>query len=424
MKDTRYSTNKINRRLEFGFYNNNRSVNHTKMLSFVFVFLLNVCFVSGQIVTQFKPANPFHFTPEQSWEMDIINMFESSLRVKASATIYIEGNATPITEMTSEVLMLNRGHNSFNAMTTQTESIRFFDPDIGTYVQSVGKYPAGKYRICVRLQCVTPDCDGLSANALLSESLQCREVIVELPTPLILTTPFDKSELENTRPVFTWIPPMPVGGILELRYLYTLVEKREGQSKIDAIKRNRPIIRDEFVERPTLMYPLDVDELEYEKDYVWQVEAWYGNLFIATSEVWEFKIVLDSIIEIVNFSQSFIELGKQDGSILYGAVGELKFRHDSRKENASLKCTILDDKEQKTGQPLVFTLRQGDNRFVVDFKNHDGIKHEKTYLLFFEDEKKNIFKVRIKYIEPEESEEAEVIKKRKSEIQNEQKEKE
>jgi len=244
---------------------------------------------TAQIQVNLRPINPFHFTPEHSWEMDVISMKEKSFRVKVFAQISTK-NHQLIADLESDALLINKGMNSFNSLTTQTQRINYSLADYGNLVSAIGKFPAGEYIVCLKFQCLTPDCDGAGSDAIFLEPNLCRDVKVELPTPLLLASPFDKSEIEEKRPMFTWIPPMPIGGMLELRYVYTLTEKREGQSNIDAIRRNRPIVQDRYVERPTLFYPLDIEELEYEKDYVWQVEAWYGNIYIATSEVWELKL--------------------------------------------------------------------------------------------------------------------------------------
>lgn len=373
--------------------------------------------ISAQIQVNLRPINPFHFTPEHSWEMDVISMEEKSFRVKVFAQIFTK-NHQLIADLESDVLMINNGMNSFNSLTTQTQRINFSMADYGNLISTIGKFPSGEYIVCIKFQCLTPDCDGAGSEALPLEPNLCRDVKVELPTPLLLATPFDKSEIDEKRPMFTWIPPMPIGGMLELRYVYTLTERREGQSNIDAIRRNRPIIQDQFVERPSLFYPLDIEELEYEKDYVWQVEAWYGNVYIATSEVWEFKLKEeDSIIEIINYSQSFIEIAKQDGSSFYNIAEELKIRYNSRINSEILGCTIKDENGNQIGSVINLNTVVGDNRFSINLKDVNGIKNGKTYSIEFKSNNGKIFKFSIVYYDLKKVEGAEIIRKRKSEIE-------
>lgn len=297
--------------------------------------------ISAQIQVNLRPINPFHFTPEHSWEMDLISMEEKSFRVKVFAQIFTK-NHQLIADLESDVLMINNGMNSFNSLTTQTQRINFSMADYGNLISTIGKFPSGEYIVCIKFQCLTPDCDGAGSEALPLEPNLCRDVKVELPTPLLLATPFDKSEIDEKRPMFTWIPPMPIGGMLELRYVYTLTERREGQSNIDAIKRNRPIIQDQFVERPSMFYPLDIEELEYKKDYVWQVEAWYGNIYIATSEVWEFKLK-EEIEE--KDTIKFLKLDIKPNTAFYSLKSNsvLCFTIEDKFKNNIEKTELLDD---------------------------------------------------------------------------------
>lgn len=317
-------------------------------LFWALIFSLNI---SAQIQVNLRPINPFHFTPEHSWEMDVISMNEKNFRVKLLAQVLTK-NHHLIADLESDVLVINKGMNSFNSLTTQTQRINFSIVDYGHLISTIGKFPSGEYVVCVKFQCLTPDCDGAGSDALSLEPNLCRDVNVELPTPLILASPFDKSEIEDKRPMFTWIPPMPIGGMLELRYLYTLAERREGQSNIDAIRRNRPIIQDQFVERPSLFYPLDVDELEYEKDYVWQVEAWYGNVYIATSEVWEFKLKIEEE-KIDTFRYIKLDLKQSVEFYSVKSNGVLGFTIEDKFKNTIEKIELLNDLNKVVNSDII-----------------------------------------------------------------------
>lgn len=401
----------------------NKTVTLGKAAALSLLFFAVSFSVRGQMQVQMHPINPFHFTPEQSWEMDIISMKEKSFRVRAFARISGKSGQV-IADLESDVLIISKGLNSFNSLTTQTQKIYYSQSDYGGYVDAVGKFPSGEYRVCLRFECLMSDCDGAGSDALPLEPFLCRDVKVELPTPLLLATPFDKSELEEKRPMFTWIPPMPIGGMVELRYVFTLAERREGQSNIDAIRRNRPIIQDKYAERPSLFYPLDAEELEYEKDYVWQVEAWYGEVYIATSEVWELKLkVEDSIIEIINFSQSYIELNKQDGGVVYNVADELRLRYDTRLSSDILTCTIRQDIGNQTGSEIKLNTVLGDNRISINLKEHKGISHGNTYVLEFKNSSGKVFKIKIVYYDIDKAEGTEVIRKRKSDLEEEEYEK-
>ncbi|HEY1047873.1 MAG TPA: hypothetical protein VGF79_15640, partial [Bacteroidia bacterium] len=153
-----------------------------------------------------------------------------------------------------------------------------------------GTYPSGTYRICLWTECAQPDCNGAGQNAGSIEMPVCIQVNVENPTPLVLAFPTDKSEIDETRPTYTWIPPAPIAGIGGLNYTMTLVEMMDGQSKSDALTMNRPIIDMQGINASTMMHPTDFPELEAGKTYAWQVQAYVGNTFVAKSEQWQFKV--------------------------------------------------------------------------------------------------------------------------------------
>jgi hypothetical protein len=122
------------------------------------------------------------------------------------------------------------------------------------------------------------------------EQAKCTQLHLENPTPLILATPYNEAEIEETRPLFSWIPPSPVAGSANLNFSMVLVESMEGQNKSDALSMNRPLIEMEGLQNPALVFPPDLPELEQGKEYAWQVEAYVGKMPIAKSEQWKFKI--------------------------------------------------------------------------------------------------------------------------------------
>lgn len=367
--------------------------------------------------TQFliKPSNPFYFTPESSWEFDVVNPHDKDFQMKAFSQI-INSNNQVIIELESEPININKGYNIFSANNIQTLRIFYKDLSYSSFVSATGKLPNGNYKVCLRFQCITSDCSGIGFGILPNEPNYCKEVFVAIPTPLLLAYPLHKSEISETRPLFTWIPPMPIGGQVPLNYSFKLVEKREGQSELDAIKRNRPLIQNPSVESTSYFYPPDLEDLESNKNYVWQVEAWLGKLHIATSEIWEFKIKeKDSMIEIINFSQSFIEIEKQDGNTIYTIAEEIKLRLNSRTSNGFIEYGIYDENEKQISKNVKINTSLGDNRIVIKASEIQGIINEETYTMLIVLNNKTTYKIRFLYFDIDKAKGAEVIRKLKSE---------
>lgn len=342
------------------------------------IFLLTTDNTKAEIMVQQLPLNPFRFKAIDAMNLNLVNTSDKGFRVKIFSEI-ISSTGQTLAKIESEPCFLNKGANIISPYNLAAANIEYTTAEIAKLHEIDYGFPAGNYRICVALRCISLDCDGAGQGQIKIEELNCIEIIVEPVTPLLLAYPLNKSTIEENRPSLNWIPPMPIGNIENLTYRLVLTKKLENQSAIDAIMRNRPIIFTEINIATMLSFPSDIEALDQNGEYAWKVEAWLGNFFVATSEVWEFKLKRDSIP--VKNHQDFIKVNSiSDGSIkrVYGEL-RLNYNEPSLK-TASLRIIIIDPITNTevflTNEQAVF----GDNYYKINL-NNSGLTDGKHYVV-------------------------------------------
>lgn len=357
--------------------------NHfSKVLATFILLLSNLSHLNAQLSMQFNAVNEYVFSSKEALNFTAINSNPKSFEAIFTGTIK-KGNGELICEFKTAPVWLQTGANVFTPFTLSMADLNYHDQDILEIETKSGQYPSGNYTICMIGHCATADCNGLGASAAAMETPICISIQTENPTPLILLNPENESEIEETRPPLSWIPPSPVAGSANLNYTLILVEMLEGQNKADALSQNRPLIEMEGLTNPALMYPSDLPELEKGKWYAWQVQAYVGKTPIAKSEQWKFKVKKDSIdLKKVPKELSYIEIKGQSGASVFYAVGQLKLRHVVRLTTGQIQLTIKDKngKQMELEQPQ-FTINPGDNRLDMNLMSNPLFKHGQTYTL-------------------------------------------
>ncbi len=244
--------------------------------------------LNAQINIQFNAVNTYLFSSKECLNFVALNSGQKPVEVKF--LIKIDNNNNKVVDIESSNIVLIPGANVINANNLSIKNIQYYNSSLFEIEQKTGTFPSGSYTICAWSVCALPDCGGLGIGAGATEQVECLPIQVENPTPLLLSYPENNSEIDQTRPLYTWIPPGPVASSASLNYSMTLVEIQQGQNKSDALALNRPIIQENGLSQPMLNHPLDLPALEEGKTYAWQVQAFVGQTFFAKSEQWKFKV--------------------------------------------------------------------------------------------------------------------------------------
>ncbi|MDI1233822.1 MAG: hypothetical protein PSX81_06045 [bacterium] len=265
------------------------NIHLTLKTCFVLIAVLFVNFCKAQINLEFTSVNEYAFNTKEALNLIVTNGTTKPFNVIFNGRIK-DASGQTVVEFKTHEATLNIGATIFSPQTIAFSETQYYNNDIAEIEASSGSYPSGNYSICVWATCTTPDCNGTGSSTVSTVEPRCIQIHIENPTPLLLATPENESEIETTRPLYTWIPPSPVAGSASLNYTMILVELLEGQTKADALSQNRPLIELEGIGNPALIHPSDIPELEKGKWYAWQVQAYVGKTPIAKSEQWKFKV--------------------------------------------------------------------------------------------------------------------------------------
>jgi hypothetical protein len=360
---------------------------------FLFSLIFSQFNLNAQVTLNFNSINEFIFNSREALNFTVINSNPKSFQIKIKGKI-TDGKGQSIAEFVSTPVLLQTGANVFGRMNIDFQEINYFNADIAEIELKTGTYPSGQYRICIWSTCVTADCAGAGEYAGSIENPVCVQVNVENPTPLLLSYPGDNSEIEETRPVYTWIPPAPVSGIGGLNYKMVLVEMMEGQSKSDALAMNRALIEAEGLPNSVFSHPADISALEEGKWYAWQVQAYVGSTYIASSEQWKFKVKKEepkklgkSILTMKsNINVTPYTINQEDTLVL---LYEQNYNHENK---AKWNITLIDE---YTSESINVTLN-----IITDL--HTGLKGiELSPLLSLGLEKNKIYRIQLKNLKGE-----------------------
>ncbi|MBO6516571.1 MAG: hypothetical protein JJ975_08470 [Bacteroidia bacterium] len=337
-----------------------------------------------------QPTNSFGFRSEDVWSMTVSITNDKPIRGYFDAVI--TSNTKEVVRLTSEAVTLEPGVTQFTRSTLWTTSKKYLHNDAQEYETLTGELPPGNYRYCVQFICLDEQC---AKSVGLEKTIKvCESITKETTTPLLLFSPEDEAELATKRPDFRWIAPMPIGANPEISYRIKLVKLTEEQSAEDGIQRNRPIYSGSGLKGTSMAFPPELDDLELEQRYGWQVEAWLGASFVARSESWEFKIV-EETEEIQGMP--YVRLKKGDASI-YHAVNELRFIFDEPLARSKLNIRFIDESgKDVTPDNVLFPTKFGENQFAIDIARLDLLpgRHYTAVITSATGEK---FRLRFQYI--------------------------
>lgn len=211
-------------------------------------------------------------------------------------------------------------------------------------MQQTGRLPAGTYNCCINLYRI-----GSSAGL----AQQCVNFTVSVSSTLMLLSPFDKQVLNTFFPSLFWsfsyINPDDI-----VTYSIKISELKQGQTYIDAISYNLPLVFEENLMQTSYLYPSSALPLEESKKYVWQVEASLltGKKYL--SEIWMFQYKKDRKEDKVikeKVSEPYASLTKNLSSVNYAFEEKINFTY-----NNETKDTVLNYKVFAEGSVQPFML--------------------------------------------------------------------
>lgn len=151
-------------------------------------------------------------------------------------------------------------------------------PDYFSFTQT-GRLPEGKYNLCITLY------QALHSTPL---ARQCISLQVAATGYLILMSPYDKEVLNTFYPNFFWSFNLTPGDF-KVTYAIKVSELKAGQTYMDAISFNPPLVYEENLEQTVFNYPSSAFSLNEDGRYVWQVAVYINGKQKYLSEIWMFQ---------------------------------------------------------------------------------------------------------------------------------------
>lgn len=209
----------------------------------------------------------------------VVNSFSSNLEVSVQSTLLAE-NGDLICEVYTANWMLRPGMNRFD-QTNAVDEATWGESALAILAQNQGKLYSGSYEWCIKLR---------SAN--IEEDVEsCLLVTSVFDNFLELVYPPNKSTISEVRPSFSWISsfnPIQLGAYE--RYEYILTSKEKGQSPMEALNDNSPVLYIPNVKSFGFPYPANTSSLIPGEEYSWQIVHIINDVPLLYSDVWTFKV--------------------------------------------------------------------------------------------------------------------------------------
>jgi hypothetical protein len=176
------------------------------------------------------------------------------------------------------------------------------------FILRTSSVPAGNYTVCLYLR-------GTEVGLPQQLADQCINVLVRPASPPRLISPKAGKMPEIKRPVFTWTKPAPLSAAERVVYKFKIVEIYKGQTKEEAMRANPAWYEEDRINRTTFQYPLRARELDPDRRYAWQVQAFdEGGFPLGTnkgmSEIWELSPGVIEGIKPIPLRPSYVKIGE------------------------------------------------------------------------------------------------------------------
>jgi hypothetical protein len=251
------------------------------VLSILFLVFLSLP-VQAQFSLRIHPPPPNQLDIADLWRVDVNNPRGQSRTVYFHATI-TEARKGLLFRCNTNEFDISRVRERITARDISDISEEWYREEDKQFIIRTGTAPAGSYDACLYL---------MDASTRQELAHQCIHVEVRPASPPRLISPKDGAGLKTSRPVFTWSRPAPAIAGERIYYKFKIVEVYKGQTKEEGIRSNPAWYEEDRISRTTLQYPLRAKDLDPDRQYAWQVQAFYeGGFPLAKnqgmSEIWE-----------------------------------------------------------------------------------------------------------------------------------------
>ena len=263
----------------------------TMVISLFLIFLVSEVNAQQNIVITLKMPPPGTLNVSDFWNITVINNSGSDLSGYLAGTAK-EDKDGMIAKGTTVPISIKKGLNKIKIKDLpKTPDVEYIasDPRYKESLIRQGKFPSGKYEICVKLISVSTN-EELGSDCITQE--------VSESGFLSLISPDKEQEIDPKTPIiFTWTSG---GKTLSDGYTLKIVEVTENQTPESAMKSNRAFFEMKGIKSTTFTYPNSAKGFKDGKKYGWGV-----GLNGVWSEIWWFRPKPEHKIGCKNYCSNF-----------------------------------------------------------------------------------------------------------------------
>lgn len=286
--------------------------------------------VSAQILINPVLAEDATLTKDQLWNVNIVNNSSDVAILKLYVDIRDLQTGESVLNAYSNNIIANKGIKLIGLADVQPIAYNYLSNEFsGSFL------PCGVYIINYRL--VQETDKGLFTVADASSKVQVKPI-----SPPVLVFPQDKSTIITPYPQFIWMAPGPTQMYNPLVYQLLLVKVKESQEVKDAIMFNPPVYEKKYITAIADQFPGSYTGLEKGGTYAWQIVATSGESCPIATEVWSFKVVDDSIANIVS-NAPYVKMATTHlpVAMIHQGMLKMEYNHQSYKPEVEVKLYLV-----------------------------------------------------------------------------------
>jgi hypothetical protein len=214
-------------------------------------------------------------------------------------------------------------------------------------------------------------------EGLESKPLECSTSDEHRSQLLNLQYPYDEETVNSTRPSLFWTFS---GHSSLIRYQVSLKHK-SGKSNIEALNFGRTLFMLDNVTDQLVDYPIGIEDLLEGESYVWQVEAFLGDISLGITDIWAFSVGKPLDEENIPITKSYVDINEIKGEPILYVLGNLKLKliESDRPSSINLNISKVSDKKQKVVSKETLEVKMGENYYDVNLADNYPVRHKKKY---------------------------------------------
>lgn len=345
-------------------------------------------YAEAQISLSYSVGNNFRFTKSDLFRIQVVNASPEVLSGRFLVSLRDHSSNT-LLEFQTDPYALQPGVNVLtkSSLTIRKEAIE--DASFLSALEGRG-LPPGRYMACAK---------ALDVRTSKILGSICQEVGIKASTPPALVYPLNEQQIREKQPTLSWRVPVILGEFDRTRVTFSLwmYEVLDHQTPMEALRRNRPILQQSGLERPSFSYGVDQYPLQEGLKYVWRVRAFYNGHAMGDSETWWFIHNTQKTDETKEPSQyHLLETSTGPNNDVIEAKRYLRISLDDNITREGGRYHILDSdgsiilKEQE--------IEKGQSTLELDLYTIRKLRRKKTYSLMVNRPNAENYKVRFLYL--------------------------